>query len=56
VKFVCRIDKSVFRSCRSRIAPRFGLGVHMVKVEAVSSAGLTDATPALFRFRVRRVL
>jgi len=56
VTFVCKIDNSVFRPCRSRIAPRFGLGLHIVKVEAVSSAGLTDTTPALFRFRVKRFL
>lgn len=53
--FVCKIDKAAFRPCGSRIVHRFGLGPHVVRVKAVSSAGLADATPAIFRFRVKRV-
>jgi hypothetical protein len=53
--FRCRIDAGAFRACGARIAHRFGLGVHSVKVAAVSSAGLADPTPALFRFRVKHV-
>jgi subtilisin family serine protease len=53
--FRCKFDKGPFRACGSRIAHRFGLGAHVVKVAAVSSAGLADATPAVFRFRVQRV-
>jgi subtilisin family serine protease len=54
VTFRCKFDKGPFRACGGRIVHRFGLGPHVVKVVAVSSAGLTDATPAVFRFRVQR--
>lgn len=53
--FRCKIDSGAFRACGARIAHRFGLGVHTVKVAAVSSAGLADPTPVAFRFRVRHV-
>jgi Subtilase family len=53
--FLCKIDAGRLRSCSSRIARRFGLGPHAIAVRAVSSAGLADPTPAIFRFRVRHV-
>jgi subtilisin family serine protease len=53
--FVCKIDKAPFKPCGSRIIRRFGLGPHVVRVKAVSSAGLADATPAIFRFRVKHI-
>jgi Subtilase family len=53
--FRCKFDAGTFRGCGSRIAHRFGLGPHVVKAVAVSSAGLADTTPAVFRFRVRHV-
>jgi subtilisin family serine protease len=55
VKFLCKVDKGTFRACGSRIVRRFGLGSHVLKVKAVSSAGLADATAAVFRFRVKHV-
>lgn len=55
VTFRCKVDKGSFRSCGSRTVRRFGLGRHTVKVVAVSSAGLADATAAVFRFRVKHV-
>jgi len=55
VTFRCKVDKGTFRSCGSRTARRFGLGRHTVKVVAVSSAGLADATAAVFSFRVKHV-
>ncbi|MGN6275246.1 MAG: S8 family serine peptidase [Solirubrobacterales bacterium] len=55
VSFLCKIDKAAFRACGSRLTHRFGVGSHVVKVRAVSSAGLADATPAVFRFRVEHV-
>jgi subtilisin family serine protease len=55
VTFRCKVDKGTFRSCGSRTVRRFGLGPHTVKVVAVSSAGLADATAAVFRFRVKHV-
>ena len=55
VTFLCKVDKGTFRACGSRITRRFGLGSHVLKVKAVSSAGLADATAAVFRFRVQHV-
>jgi subtilisin family serine protease len=55
VTFLCKIDGVAFRRCGSRIVRRFAVGRHVLKVKAVSSAGLADATPAIFRFRVERV-
>ncbi|HET7589764.1 MAG TPA: S8 family serine peptidase [Solirubrobacterales bacterium] len=55
VAFRCRVDRSRWRRCPARFAHRFGPGRHLVAVKAVSSAGLADATPAVFRFRVKRV-
>jgi hypothetical protein len=53
--FLCLIDRGVMHSCNSRLVRRFGLGPHAVTVKAVDSTGLTDATPAVFRFRVTHI-
>ncbi len=53
--FVCRIDGSFFRPCRARLARRFTLGRHVVKVAARDSAGNGDKSPAVYRFKVKRV-
>jgi subtilisin family serine protease len=53
--FLCKVDKGAFRPCGSRIARRFKVGAHLVKVKALSSAGLADPTPATFGFRVKHV-
>lgn len=53
--FLCKVDGGAFRACASSFVHRFGLGSHVVRVKALSSAGLADSTPALFRFRVKRV-
>lgn len=52
VTFRCKIDRARFRSCRSRLVRRFGLGRHVLRVKAVNAAGQVDPTPAVFRFRV----
>ncbi len=52
--FRCRIDRGRWHRCRPRLVLRFRLGRHVVRVKAVSSAGLADPTPAVFRFRVKR--
>ena len=52
--FLCGIDNARFKPCSGRIARRFGLGRHVVKVKARGATGLIDATPAVFRFRVVR--
>jgi hypothetical protein len=53
--FACRIDGGFFRSCPERLARRFGVGPHVVLVVARDAAGNGDSTPAVFRFKVKRV-
>ncbi|HEY5977611.1 MAG TPA: S8 family serine peptidase [Solirubrobacterales bacterium] len=53
--FTCRIDGGLFRFCAPRVVRRFGPGRHAVRVKAVDRAGNVDATPAVFRFKVKRV-
>ena len=55
VSFLCKIDKAAFRACGGKLTHRFRVGSHVVKVKAVSSAGLADATPAVFSFRVKHI-
>jgi hypothetical protein len=50
--FLCKVDRRPFRACPSRYARRYGLGRHVVKAKAKGPTGLTDPTPAVFRFRV----
>jgi hypothetical protein len=53
--FVCRVDGSFFRPCPARLARRFTLGWHVIKVAARDSAGKGDKTPASYSFKVKRV-
>jgi hypothetical protein len=53
--FVCRVDGSFFRPCSARLARRFTLGWHVIKVAARDSAGNGDKTPASYSFKVKRV-
>jgi len=53
--FACRIDAGLFRPCPSRLARRFGLGFHVVRVFARNGGGIGDPTPAVYRFRVKRI-
>ena len=55
VSFVCRVDGSFFRPCPARLARRFTLGWHVIKVAARDSAGKGDKTPASYSFKVKRV-
>jgi len=52
--FLCKVDRSRFRACPSRFSRRFGLGRHVVRVEARGATGLLDPTPAVARFRLVR--
>ncbi|HXR60692.1 MAG TPA: S8 family serine peptidase [Solirubrobacterales bacterium] len=54
VTFLCKLDRSAYRACPERLARRLRPGRHALRVKARSSAGLTDPTPASFRFRVER--
>jgi len=53
--FVCRVDRRPSRSCSSRLAARFAPGRHSVRVRAEDAAGNLDRTPAVYRFRVKRI-
>jgi len=55
VSFVCRIDGGLFRPCSERLARRFPLGWHTVKVAALDAEGNGDKTPASYRFKIKRV-
>ncbi|MDX6589507.1 MAG: hypothetical protein QOI84_781, partial [Solirubrobacterales bacterium] len=56
VTFLCKIDGAAFRVCPAKLVRRFALGRHVLRVKARNVAGQTDATPAVFRFRVERIL
>jgi len=55
VTFVCRIDGGLFRSCPRRLVRRFKPGWHAVRVAARAADGRADQTPAVYRFRVKRI-
>jgi subtilisin family serine protease len=55
VSFLCKVDGAAFRRCGARLSRAYRPGKHVVKVKARSSAGLTDPTPAVFRFKVQRI-
>jgi hypothetical protein len=48
----CQFDGSPWKPCTATLMRWFGLGQHVVRVEAKSAEGLYDPTPAVFRFRV----
>jgi hypothetical protein len=50
--FLCKLDRSPYRACKASFRLRLGAGTHVLKVKARSPGGLTDPTPASFRFRV----
>jgi len=52
--FLCKLDRAAFAPCRARFARRLAPGPHVLKVKARSVDGLTDPTPAVFRFRIER--
>ena len=55
VTFLCKIDGAAFRVCPAKLVRRFALGRHVLRVKARNAAGRTDATPAVFRFKVERI-
>lgn len=54
VSFLCKVDSAAFHKCGVKLTRSFRPGKHVVKVKARNSAGLTDPTPAVFRFKVKR--
>jgi subtilisin family serine protease len=55
VTFVCKIDTGFLRFCKPRLVKRFAVGKHVVWVKARDAAGNVDRSPAVFRFKVKRV-
>ncbi|HWM55612.1 MAG TPA: S8 family serine peptidase [Solirubrobacterales bacterium] len=55
VTFACRIDGGLFRSCPVRLVRRFKPGWHAVRAAARAADGRADRTPAVYRFRVKRI-
>jgi hypothetical protein len=55
VTFACRIDGGLFLPCRERLVRRFGIGMHSIRVIASDADGNGDRTPAVYRFRVKRI-
>jgi hypothetical protein len=52
--FLCKLDRSAFAPCRARYVRRLRPGPHLLKVKARGVGGVTDPTPAVFRFRIER--
>ncbi|HSR94183.1 MAG TPA: S8 family serine peptidase [Solirubrobacterales bacterium] len=55
VTFACQVDRTPFRTCPQRFVQRFGAGAHVLRVVARDAAGNVDPTPAVYRFRVKRI-
>jgi Subtilase family len=55
VTFLCRVDREPLRPCKARFVGRFDLGPHVMRVAARNASGRTDSTPAVYRFRVKRL-
>lgn len=55
VSFLCKVDRGSFHRCKAWFVRRYSLGKHVLRVKARNSDGATDATPAVYRFRVKRV-
>lgn len=55
VVFLCKFDRRRFHRCGRRTVRRLKRGRHVLRVQARDAAGNTDRTPAVFRFRVKRV-
>ena len=55
VLFFCRFDRKRWRMCGPRFVRWFLVGWHVLRVKARDAAGNFDPTPAVYRFRVRRV-
>ena len=54
-RFVCRIDTGLFKPCPQRLVRKFKVGWHTLRVAARDADGSGDRTPAVYRFRVKRI-
>ena len=53
-RFLCAVDRKPLRSCSRRVTRRLRVGRHRMRVVAIDNAGNRDATPAVYRFRIKR--
>jgi hypothetical protein len=53
--FVCKLDRGAPKPCGARFSARLAPGGHRIEVRAQDRVGNVDATPAVFRFRVKRI-
>jgi hypothetical protein len=52
VRFECRIDKNLFKPCKSPYKARVGRGRHIFRVRAISADGTYEDHPLEYRWRV----
>jgi hypothetical protein len=52
--FLCKLDRKPFRPCRSPFKRAVKPGRHTFKVRAIDPQGLSDLTPAVYKWRVGR--
>jgi hypothetical protein len=50
--FECKLDRRPYRGCTSPYWTKAGLGKHVFRVRAIDPQGLTDPSPAIFRWRI----
>lgn len=55
VAFLCKLDRGPFRPCPRTLVRRLEPGPHVLGVKARDADGMTDRTPAVYRFRVKRI-
>jgi hypothetical protein len=55
VTFLCKVDRGRFHPCAAQFVRRYSLGPHVLRVKARNADGETDSTPAIYRFRVKRI-
>lgn len=53
--FLCKFDLGRFHQCGLGLTRWFSVGNHVVRVKARDAAGNVDSTPAVYRFRVKRI-
>ncbi|TNM36548.1 hypothetical protein FHP29_20680 [Nocardioides albidus] len=55
VTFQCKVDDKAWKACTSPLTlKRLKVGKHKVRVRSVGASGQLEATPAVFKWRVRR--
>jgi hypothetical protein len=55
VTFLCSFDGESFHRCATKLTRRLRVGRHVVRVKARSAEGIVDPSPAVFRFRIKRL-